>query len=454
MPHVAIVGGGIAGLAAGYDLKRAGVDFILFEKHPRLGGVIETHSWEDCTFDAGPDSFISSKPEAFALIKELGLENEVIGSNDHQRTTYILKRDRLVPLPDGVMMIVPTKVMPMVRSPLLGLRTKLGMGFELLRRPPKRPLADRSVAEFVIDHFGRETLDYLAEPLLSGVYGGDPAKLSISSVLPRFEQMETQHGSLGRAVMMAKRPPSSGGSLFRSLKSGLSRMVESLAAGLNISHHEVETIERTADGFRLRAAGDWIDAPHAILAGPAWSASALVAGVDGELSRELAAIDYSSSLTLSLIYNSTGFDGKRAGFGFLVPAKERRRLAAGTFVGTKFPFRAPEDRIVLRLFFGGAGDEAILQESDENLLAIAREELARILGLTTAPVFHQISRWPRSMAQYTVGHGARLKTIQARVEAIPGLHLAGNAYEGIGISDCIRTGRAAAKASIGAPASV
>ena len=193
--NVVIVGGGIAGLSAAYDLARAGISHTLFEKMPRLGGVIETRNQDGCVLECGPDSFISSKPEALALIKELGLEGEVIGSNDHQRTTHILKHGKLVPLPEGVMMIVPTKVMPMVKSDLLGWGTKIGMAFELLRRPKKYP--DRSVAEFVVDHFGQETLDYLAEPLLSGVYGGDPRELSAASVLPRFVDMETNTGSLG-----------------------------------------------------------------------------------------------------------------------------------------------------------------------------------------------------------------------------------------------------------------
>jgi oxygen-dependent protoporphyrinogen oxidase len=440
--HVVIVGGGISGLSAAYDLARAGIAHTLFEKLPRLGGVIETKTQDGCLLECGPDSFLAAKPEATALIKELGLEGELIGSNDHQRTTYILKNGKLVPLPDGVMMIVPSKVMPMVQSPLLSWGTKLRMGFELMRRP--RRYLDRSVAEFVIDHFGQETLDYLAEPLLSGVYGGDPRELSANSVLPRFVEMEATTGSLGRAVMGAKRPPSSAGSLFKTLASGLGTMIESLATYANIRHAEIEAIENTGDGFRIRAGGEWVEASNVIVATPAHVASSLLLGVDGELAKLLGAIPYSSSAIVSMIYEAAAFDGMRAGFGFLVPKRERDRMAACTFVATKFPHRAPEDKILLRCFFGGRGDEAILSESDESLITIAREELRRILGLTAAPVFTNISRWPRSMAQYTVGHGARVAEIKQRASAISGLHLAGNAYDGIGIPDCVRAGRQAA----------
>src|SRR5580704_8808631 len=226
--HVVIVGGGIAGLSAAYDLARAGITHTLFEKMPRLGGVIETLTEDGCLLECGPDSFISAKPEALALIKELGLEGEVIGSNDFQRTTHIVKHGKLVPLPEGVMMIVPSKVMPMVKSNLLGWGTKIRMGFELLRRPKKYP--DRSVAEFVVDHFGQETLDYLAEPLLSGVYGGDPRELSVNSVLPRFADLGTKYGSLTKGVL-ASRPKKSANSgpapaLFKSMKGGLQQIVD------------------------------------------------------------------------------------------------------------------------------------------------------------------------------------------------------------------------------------
>jgi oxygen-dependent protoporphyrinogen oxidase len=407
--------------------------------------VIETRVTDGCILECGPDSFLSAKPAALALIKELGLEGEVIGSNDHQRITYIWKHNELVALPEGVMMIVPSRVMPIVKTPLLSWSTKLRMALEYFRRPGESH--DRSVAEFVTDHFGEETLDYLAEPLLSGVYGGDPAQLSVGSVLPRFLEMEARYGSLVRGVL-AGRSKGAGGPLFRTLKGGLSQLVDALVSRVKMRHAYVETIERSGNRFRLRADGNWTEADQVLLACPAWSAARLLSGCDARLAERLGSIDYSSSLTLSLIYRAADFDGKRAGFGFLVPKKERQRLAACTFVGTKFSYRVPDDRIVLRCFFGGIGDGAVLNETDESLIAIARQELRRMLGLTIAPIAHVIARWPRSMAQYTLGHRQRVEEIRALAAAVPGLYLAGNAYDGIGIPDCINTGRAAAQAAL------
>jgi oxygen-dependent protoporphyrinogen oxidase len=444
--RVVVVGGGISGLSAAYDLTATGADCTILEKQARVGGVIETRVTDGCTLECGPDSFLAAKPAALTLIKELGLEADVIGSNDHQRTTYILKHGALVALPEGVMMIVPTRVMPMVKSPLLSWGTKIRMGLEYFRKPGESH--DRSVAEFVTDHFGEETLDYLAEPLLSGVYGGDPAQLSVGSVLPRFLQMEAKYGSLVRGVLAGRSGAAPSGPLFRTLKGGLGTLVDSLAARVKVCRADVEAIDRTGSGFQIRASGEWTNADQVIVACPAWSAARLVSEIDARLAELLTSIDYSSSLTLSLIYRAEDFNGKRAGFGFLIPKKERQRLAACTFVGTKFSLRVPDDRIVLRCFFGGIGDAAILNESDESVTAIARDELRRILGLTAAPISQVVARWPRSMAQYTLGHKQRVEEIQARAAAIPGLHLAGNAYDGIGIPDCIQTGRAAAKAAL------
>jgi oxygen-dependent protoporphyrinogen oxidase len=444
--RVVIVGGGISGLAAAYDLARAGVEHVLFEKQPRLGGVIETRQFENCVLECGPDSFLAAKPEGAALIREVGLADQIIGSNDHQRTTYIVKRGKLAPLPEGLMMMVPTRVWPMIKTPLVGWGTKLRMGLELLRKPHTFP--DRSVAEFVTDHFGAETLEYLAEPLLSGVYGGDPAQLSALSVLPRFVDLESKYGSLSRAVLGSRAPAPVGTSLFRTLKCGLGMLIDALSKKANVRYAAAESIERIDSGYRVRAGGEWIEASSVILAAPAWASAELARPLDGQLAALLSGIPYSSSLIVSLVYRDAEFDGQRAGFGFLVPRSERRRLLAATFVATKFPNRAPDDRVVLRCFFGGTGDEAVLDQPDDAILDCAREELRRILGLTAAPVFTAVTRWPKSMAQYNVGHAARVQEIEARMEALPGVYLAGNAYHGIGIPDCIRLGREAAAKAI------
>ncbi len=440
--QVIIVGGGISGLSAAYELAKAGIPHTLIEKQPRLGGVIETRRWEGCVLEWGPDSFISQKPEAMALIRELGMADDVIGSNDAERVTYIQRHGKLVRLPEGTTMFVPTRPSSMLASLLVGWGTKIRMGLELLRGPQTHP--DRSVSEFVTDHFGRETLDYLAEPLLSGVYGGDPDQLSVASVLPRFVEIERKNGSLARTLMRTRRAKSAE-PLFRTLKSGLGCLVERLAAKANVIQGAAEMMEQQGNGFRVRVNGDWMEAGQVVAACPAWAASGLLAAVDGRLSELLGMIPYTSSAIAQMVFRASEFDGQRAGTGFLIPRVERKRLMACTFVGTKFPHRVPQDKITVRCFFGGAGNENVLGESDESLIAMAREELRSIIGLTAAPIYTGVSRWPRSMAQYIVGHGARLKEIESRTAAIPGLHLAGNAYTGIGIPDCIRMGRQAAR---------
>ncbi len=456
-----IVGGGITGLSAGYELAKAGRPAILLEAQARLGGVIETETIEGCVIEAGPDSFLSAKRAGLELIHELGLGAEVIGSNDHSRVTYLVRGGRLEPLPDGLLMMVPTKVLPLVRSPLLGWRTKLRMGWEYFRRPGREAAPDRSVADFIRDHYGQETVDYLAEPLLAGVYGGSVERLSVRSVLSRFAELERRHGSLTRGVLAARRkallhPMSAeNGSkaLFQTLKGGLAQLTRELEGRIQgrieVRHAAAEGIERTADGFRVRAGGETLEAAAVIVATPAWQAGQLLRGVEVNLARSLEGIDYSSSMTVALGFRLSDCGALRPGFGFLVPARERQTLVACTFVGAKFPYRVPQGMVVLRCFVGGAGQEAALDLDDAEIVKRVLGELEGLLGWRAAPLFTRIARWRRSMAQYTVGHELRLEFIHNRMKELPGLYLAGNAYDGIGIPDCIRSGRQAALAALG-----
>jgi protoporphyrinogen/coproporphyrinogen III oxidase len=455
--EVAIVGGGISGLSTAYYLSRRGVPSTILESRPRLGGVIRTESVQGCTLEAGPDSFLSAKPAALELIGELGLADQVIDSNDFSRKTYIWKQGRLLPLPDGLMMMVPTRIRPLVTSPLLGWRTKARMALELFDRPRRHAVLyheDQSVADFIEEHYGPEAVDYLAEPLLSGIYGGDPRQLSVKSVLPRFVALAERYGSLTRGVL-AERARAAGNHtaptpLFRTLKGGLEQMIDALVAAVSnaatVRQTRVEMVERATGGFRLRAGGDWLEAGHVVLACEAHSAATLVKPLDGRLAELLASVPYSSSMTVALGFHAKDLSERPAGHGFLVPKKERRRLMACTWVGEKFPYRVPDDTVVARCFLGGIEDAAVLNEPDEAVQGIVACELREIGGIDAPPRFARIHRWPLAMAQYPVGHAQRVAEIQVRVKAIPGLAVAGNAYEGIGIPDCIRMGRRAAEA--------
>jgi protoporphyrinogen/coproporphyrinogen III oxidase len=453
MPRVIIIGGGISGLATAYYLAKGGASSTIIESRPRLGGVIQTEKIDGCTIEAGPDSFLSVKPAAMDLIGELGLRDDVIGSNDHLRITYVRKGGKLVPLPDGLMMMVPTKILPLVTTPLLSLGTKIRMGMELLRAPRMKP-GDESVADFVREHYGQEAVDYLAEPLLSGIYGGDPRELSVTAVLPRFVELATRYGSLTRGVLASRalapklQASQTPAPLFRTLKGGLGQLVDAVAASIRgkvpVRHARAETVERTAGGFRVRLDGEWLEADRLVVACEAHSGAGLLPSVDARLADLMGKVAYSSSMTVAVGFDAADFAKLPSGFGFLVPKKERRRLVACTWIGTKFPYRVPEGKVVARCFLGGMEDAGVLSESDEAVTAVVTAELREIAGVTAPPTFTRIARWPRSMAQYTVGHPAREAELEERLAQIPGLYVAGNAYQGIGIPDCIRMGRAAA----------
>lgn len=447
-----IIGGGISGLATAYYLGKAGIASTLIEARPKLGGVIRTEHVDGCVIEGGPDSFLSVKPAAMDLISDLGLAGEVIGSNDHLRVTYVWKGGSLVPMPDGLQLMVPTKLLPLLTTRLLSWSTKFRMGMELFHPPGRHP-DDQSVAEFVTRHYGAQAVDYLAEPLLSGIFGGSPGALSVTSVLPRFVELEAKYGSLTKGVLaemnaakaQAKKLP-----LFRTLKGGLAVLVSAVTARIEshteIVHARALAVERAAGAFRIRLEDGSIDCATLVLACEAHNAATLATGLDARLAELLGSVPYSSSMTVALAFPDSAFPRPLRGFGFLVPKCERRRLVACTWVGTKFPHRAPPGLTVLRCFLGGMDDAAVLDESDDAIAAAVLDELHHIVGFDAQPLFRRIFRWPRSMAQYTVGHPQRLAEIEARAAAVAGLQLAGNAYQGIGIPDCIRMGKQAADA--------
>ena len=489
--RVAVLGGGITGLAAAYTLARtrqagAPVEELLIEGKDRLGGVIRTEHIEGFVIEAGPDSFLAEKPEAAALARELGLGDSLISSNDSQRRTYILHRGRLVPLPDGLMFLVPTRFWPMVTTSLLPLRSKLAMAAELFASRPSENSnrdGDESVASFVRRHFGEAMLENVADPLLAGVYGGDSGALSVRSVLPRFFEMERRHGSLTLATLRAMRQrrkarPGSGGNsqldtggtgaaprsalpLFMTLRDGLGQLKAKLAEQLDMARvhlgQRVAGIELAPGGpggaadrcsprYEIFCEGGLaFDADAIILAMPTHECNRLLSPLDSTLGGLLDQIPYSSSMTVSLGYAQGAREHLPPGFGYLVPRKEGRRMLACTFVHRKFSYRAPEGKTLLRCFLGGSRDPQALELPDEDVVSLVRQELKEILSFSFEPLFCRIHRWPASMAQYLVGHADRLQKIQGRLKDLPGIYLAGNAYSGIGISDCIRTGRAAAQ---------
>ncbi|MCX6594185.1 MAG: protoporphyrinogen oxidase [Acidobacteria bacterium] len=451
--HVLVVGGGLSGLSAAYQLEQDGAQVTLIEREARFGGLLETRVVDGCVIEAGPDSFLAAKPAAMELITELGLAGEVIPSNDHVRRTFLWKGDRLIPMPDGLVMMAPSNMAALATTPLLSLTAKARAAQELLRQPPPAPLPDRSIGAFVRDHWGDEIVDYLAEPLLTGVFGGDVDRLSMQQVLPRFVDLETRYGSVTRGLMAEPRPPEAG-SLFRSLKGGLETLAVALDGRIKARRVQAtaQRVEKTSPGFRVHLTRP--DGATGSLVGDAvviglrtWQAAPLLEPLDAALAALLGQIEYSSAVTVGLTWPLDGFPHPLDGFGFLVPQVERRHLVACTWVGTKFAHRAAPGKAVIRAFLGG---DRWCQATGEEILAAVREDLAVIMGITAEPVGVSIARWPRSMPQYYIGHQQWLETLRQREAQHPGLVLTGNYLEGIGIPDCIRMGRSAAKRALSA----
>ncbi len=466
--RVAIIGGGIAGLATAFYLqekaRQAGLplSYSLIESAPDFGGKIVTHEGDGFVVEGGPDSFITQKPAALRLCRELGLEDRLLGTNDARRKVYVLDGGRLRSLPDGVMLIVPTRFTPFALSPLISVPGKLRMGMDLFI-PPRLEDGDESLADFIRRRLGQEALDKIAEPLMAGIHVADPERLSLQATFPRFIQLEQKYGSLikGMLAQKARRAEGSrngaGGhklSLFMTLRGGLRELVETLVARLEgelLLGTGVADLVRAQDGYRLHLTdGRSLDADAVILATPSYVAADLVEPMHARLAAGLRAIRYVSTATVSLGFRRTEFEHPLNGFGFVVSARDKSNLMACTWTSTKFNRRAPDDYVLLRCFVGGPRNEGLVDLPDEELLGLVREELREVMGVTARPVLTRIYRWPGGNPQYDVGHLARVDQLEAMAADLPGLYFTGSAYRGVGLPDCIQQGQATAEAVLDA----
>jgi oxygen-dependent protoporphyrinogen oxidase len=479
-PRIAILGGGISGLSAAFRLLELSarhempLEVTLLERGQRLGGALHTIREQGFIAEAGADSFLTEKPWALDLVRRLGLDRELIATRAEFRRTYVVRNGALVEIPEGFSLLAPTRMLPMLRSPLLSPLGKLRVMFEPLI-PRRRGHRDESLASFVTRRLGREVLERIAQPLAGGIYTADPAQLSLHATLPRFADMEARYGSVirglraaarkhrvesGRSDKAGKAGGTSGArwSLFASLGGGMSTMVDALAQRLGETvrrNAEVVALERVGGGGEsdrkprwrvVMADGSALEADAVICALPAFRAAPLFESHAPSLARALATIGYASAAVVNLAYREGDFPRAPRSFGFVVPVLEHRSIIAGSFTSLKFAGRAPAGTILMRAFVGGAMQRELMALDDAAMVEVVREEFRALLGAEAVPLWSQVNRWPDSMPQYAVGHHGRVAKIERAAAALPGLELAGAALRGVGIPDCVLAGERAAQA--------
>jgi oxygen-dependent protoporphyrinogen oxidase len=473
LPHVVIIGGGLTGLSAGFYLSKAAqangtpLQYTIVERNARLGGKVltETVSEPDhFIVEGGPDSFVAQKPAAIELARELGLGDQLMSSNETRRTVYVLRNGKPCPMPDGMLLIIPTRFWPFIVSPLLSPLGKLRMGMDLLI-PPRRDDGDETLADFIRRRFGKEALDRLAEPLMAGIHSAESERQSLMATFPRFRAMEQKYGSIIRGMLAARRTTnderrkhaSSAGtqdakrtnassSPFMTLRGGIGTLVDALAArqdGRVITGAGVVNIAHDPHGspaYRiLLSDGEELCADAVVLTTPSYTAADLIEPLRPALAHELRQIRHVSTATITLAYRRSEIGEPLDGVGVIIPPSERRRINACTITSTKFAHRAPDHYTLVRVFVGGSRTPESLRMDDPALVTMIREELRGILGITAEPVFYRIYRWPNSNPQYDIGHLDRV----ARIDALcpDGLYLIGSAYHGVGIPDCVKQGK-------------
>lgn len=491
MKRIVVIGGGITGLAAAHRiLERCTgasrpVEVRVLEAESHVGGIIKTEERDGFIIERGPDSFITEKADALSLVQRLGLEPHLIDTNKAHRRSFVVRKDRLLPVPNGFNLLAPARLWPFVTSGIFSWPGKARMAMDLVI--PRRQVTDNgdeSLAEFVRRRLGREALERIAQPMAGGIYTADPETLSLQATLPRFRDIEREHRSLilglrnrvndkgadrgtkNQAAETVRTTAASGArySLFRSFDQGMQLLPDQLASAILYLHSKlngkgngqpirvgtrVESLARHTVGdlaqWVIRTARNETFVADAIcLALPAYASARFLRRIDSDLASDLTGIAYASSATINLGYKREDVSHRLDGFGFVVPFIEKRTVMACTFSSVKFPGRAPEGHVLLRAFVGGALQPELVELDDDELIARVLRDLKVLLGVHSPPMFAQVSKWPRSMPQYFVGHLDRVRNVLDRVERLPGLALAGNAFHGPGIPDCVRSGESAA----------
>jgi oxygen-dependent protoporphyrinogen oxidase len=461
--RIAVIGGGITGLAAAYRLRELAaarefpLEVELLERGTRCGGALETIRRDGFVIETGADSFISEKRACAELAARLGLGTELIPTREIYRKTCVVRAGRLVEIPAGFSLLAPAHLGPVFQSTLFSPLGKLRIALEPYIATRKSD-DDESLDSFVTRRLGREVLDRVAQALAGGIYTADPKRLSMAATMPRFVEMERRHGSVIKGMRAAESAQASRNSeisgarwsMFQSFRNGMATLPETLASRLGASIRkgaEVVGMSRNGPAWRLATArGDSIDADAVICAAPAYAASRIVATIAPAAAKMLGEISYASAATVNLTFRESDFDGSPRAFGFVVPAIERRRIIAGSFSSFKFEGRAPAGSILARAFVGGEMSREMMRLRDDEMIAAVRDEFRALLGVTAASGFAEVRRWPDSMPQYEVGHLTRVAEIERAVAEIPMVAIAGAAYRGVGIPDCIRSGEDAADA--------
>ena len=460
MKRIVVIGGGVSGLAAAHRLlelsqtNQQPVQVTLIEASNRLGGTINTEEREGFVLERGPDSFISEKPEALALAKRLGLEPQLIQTNEKYRRSFIVRNGRLRAVPEGFQLLAPSRIWPFLTSDIFSLAGKARMAADLfLPRQNVNGAKDESLANFVRRRLGREALDRMAQPMVGGIYTADPETLSLRATLPRFLDMERDHRSLILAMLRQSQTQKSGTSgarysLFLSFARGMQVLVDALAhvkADIRLNTR-AEALKLDGPTWTIVTnTGEQFKTDAVCLAVPAYLAASLIETADKELAKKLNQIKYSSTATINFAYKRTAIDHPLDGFGFVVPFIEKRSLIACTFSSVKFANRAPDGHVLLRAFAGGALQPEIFALDDGEMAVRIKTDLNQLLGINEEPLFTTLVKWKKSMPQYEVGHLDRVNEIEKLTSKLPALTLAGNAYRGGGIPDCIRSGETAAE---------